>query len=252
MVIAQISDLHISLADEFPYDIDVRQNLINALNIIVEKGAEQIIITGDLAYTYPDPIIYSWIRATLDDTQIPYLLIPGNHDDADMLAQIFGVEHLLKDGWLYYRNDLAGTPCLFLDSSIGLIEEKQLKWLKKNLRGRRKHTLIFVHHPILDSGVHYMEYQHKLKLPQKIIKILEKHKKTVHIFCGHYHVERSVHYKNIHMHITPSCFFQLQADQPTFAIDHCDIGLRWIDLTKGHLTHYIEYIQGAQPAYPSG
>lgn len=241
MNIALITDLHIGEADEKPHDVNVRHNLQIVLKELTYRRPDYLIVCGDLCFKGSTPEIYRWVKSELDKTGIPYSVLAGNHDQSSMLARSFDVEPLLKNRWLYYRNDMGKIPVLCLDTSAGIIEAEQLKWISKQLRGSRPYTVIFMHHPLLSTNVPFMEFNHGLRNTKKLIKLLVKHKKPVHLFCGHYHIERSVQFKNISQHITPSCFYQIMPDQEEFEVDHYNIAFRWIQTESDRLIHAVEY-----------
>jgi len=245
MRIACITDLHISKEHDLPYGVDTRKNFLNILAELQEEDIDRLIILGDLCLNNGNRAIYNWIYDQLEATQIPYVVIAGNHDNSRLMAESLAVRPLLKNDYLYYRNDFGKTPALYLDTSPGLLSEDQLKWLKKQIKGYKKTLYIFMHHPPLEMGVHYMDDHHSLRNKKELIKLLIKHKYPVHIFSGHYHVERSRHFKNIHVHITPSCFYQIKAAELDHEIDHYDIAYRIIEILNGEPTHFLNYIPGA-------
>ena len=73
-----------------------------------------------------------------------------------------------------------------------------------------------MHHPPLHAGVPFMDNQHALKNREEVQSILFEHPFNVNIFTGHYHVEKMIRKKNIVVHITPSCFFQIAQESEEF------------------------------------
>lgn len=245
MRIGCITDLHIGAVGQNTHGVDTRANLIRMLDHLEDMRVDQLVLLGDLCYTQGDRRIYEWLLAELDKIQIPYYIIPGNHDHSVMMAETFGVTGLLKNDWLYYRNDLGKMPSLFLDTSGGIVSHGQIQWVKKQLSKHKKGVFIFMHHPPLNMGTVYMDDQHALKSPKEFLKLFAKYKGQVHVFCGHYHHERSRHWKNLHVHITPSLFFQIDPDEPEFTIDHYNIACRIIDLQGDGITHFVQYLPGS-------
>ena len=89
MRIIQISDIHIDLPEVNPYEIDVRNNFIRVLEETVRLSPDYIVVTGDLCNRGGDIEIYAWIKLQLESTSIPYEVIPGNHDDRQLLDDAF-------------------------------------------------------------------------------------------------------------------------------------------------------------------
>jgi Icc protein len=200
------------------------------------------VLSGDLCYRDGESEIYRWIKSQIDDLNIPYEILSGNHDDPVMLAQEFQREDLLKGKELYFIKEFEGRPVLFLDTTTGSLSEEQLSWLQQELRGLKGEALIFMHHPPLEAGVPFMDQRHGLKNKEAVQQILFEHPHNVNIFTGHYHVEKIIRKKNIVVHITPSCFFQIGQQSPEFEVDHYRIGLREISWNNGVMMNTVHYL----------
>lgn len=239
MRIVQITDLHIGLADEATFEIDVRANFLKICEKIRQLAPDYVVISGDLCYQNAHPVIYSWIKQQLDALEITYDLISGNHDDPVMLAQAFNIEHLLVDGALYYQRQLEGFPYLFLDTTTGVISSKQLSWLANCLKKQLGRLIIFMHHPPLLAGVPHMDHHYALENRDEVLELLLEYPGPVDVFCGHYHVDKTISTENVNVHITPSNFFQIDQYSEKFAVDHRRPGLREIEITSEYLRHTV-------------
>jgi len=244
MDIVQITDLHIDLSEEKPFGIDVKNNFLKILNATRLRKPDHLIISGDLCYREGEEKIYRWIKVQLDRSGLPYDIIAGNHDNTLMMAQAFKLEHLLTDQELFYSKKIGKQHCIFLDSGKGQHSENQLKWLKRQLHNANKEVIIFMHHPPVICGTPFMDNNHALKDMDAIQKILFQHPHNVAVFCGHYHIEKTVRLKNIQVHITPSCFFQIDQQEKVFKVDHHRIALRSIQVENQQLLTSVHYFEG--------
>lgn len=244
MRIVQITDLHVGREGEDTYGVDVRANFLKVLDAIQEKQPHYLVLSGDLCYRDGDPDIYHWIYEQVECLKIPYDIISGNHDDPVMMAEAFGRSHLLKDGELYFVKEFGGRPVIFLDTTTGLVSGRQQEWLRAQLQGLKQEAMVFMHHPPLEAGVPFMDSRHALRNRDEVQSIFLAHPYSVNIFSGHYHVEKLIRKKNVVVHITPSCFFQIGQESEEFQVDHYRIGLREIRWENGVMTNAVHYLNG--------
>jgi Icc protein len=246
MKIIQITDLHIDNENEFPYEIDVRKNFKRILKAARQAKVDHLVVTGDLCFDVGETKIYEWVKEQLDLSRIPYEIISGNHDDTVMMAETFGLQHLLTDEEMFYAKKIGKATCLFLDSARGFHSDKQLKWLKRQLYNADGNIIIFTHHPPVKAGVPFMDNKHALQNIPSIQKVLFEHRGFVNIFCGHYHVEKTIQLQNIIVQITPSCFFQIDQNFEDFKVDHHSIAYRLIDISGNALKTCVKYFRGSK------
>jgi len=242
MRIAQISDLHIGQLGEDTFGVDVRQNFELILQKISTSSIDYIVLSGDLCYQDPHPAIFTFVKMRLDQTGIPYFVIPGNHDDTRMLAQYFGLESLLKQNELFFQQSLDGISVLFLDTAVGHLSDAQKGWLQEEVNKQKQDILIFMHHPPLLAGVPFMDQNHPLRDHEEVRKIFLEAPVNVHVFCGHYHIDKNLRLANLQVSITPSCFFQLDPHFSDFAVDHRRIGFREIEWDGQFLQHRVIWL----------
>lgn len=242
MRIVQITDLHVGREGEDTYGVNVRENFLKVLEAAQEIHPQHLVLSGDLCYRQGDPDIYRWMRQQLDEKGIPYDIISGNHDDPVMMAHIFERQALLKNSELYFMRYWEGRPIIFLDTTIGEVSETQLDWLKEVLHPHQQEILLFMHHPPLLGGVPFMDNKHSLRNSEAVQQILFEHPYNINIFTGHYHVEKVIRKRNILVHITPSCFFQIGQQSAEFEVDHYRIGFRAIEWNNGVMMNTVHYL----------
>lgn len=247
MRIIQITDLHINASNEpVKGEADTRANLFLLLQQIINADYDLLTITGDFCLDKPQREIYDWIKSQLE-TSLDYSkihVIPGNHDDSQILHHVLCPEKVLTDNELFYTIQEDNQELIFLDTGKGESSGKQKDWLKKQIsRISGRNVYVFMHHPPLICGVTYMDQQHALKDMDDYQAIFSSFpERQFHCFCGHYHVDRMVISKNVNVYITPSSYVQIDPNAPTFVPDHYDIGYRNIEITEDKLITEVRYI----------
>jgi len=175
---------------------------------------------------------------------LPVRVISGNHDDSSQLAKSFEMKGLLQRKELYYLRTETPLPIFYLDTAKGRVSKRQLKWLEEEVLKCIGPIIIFMHHPPLLAGVPHMDKKYALKNRAELQSILLMHSDPIHIYCGHYHVEKLISYHNLVVHITPSSYFQIDQFRDDFAVDHYRIGFRVIDLTSDQVNSTVVYTDG--------
>ncbi len=247
MRIVQITDIHIGAEDEDTRDIDVRGNFPAILEMAEHLHPDYLVLTGDLCFSTGNAEAYYWIKVQMDQLALPFDIIPGNHDDTALMARIFEREHLLlPNGEMAFSRTLAGIAFLFLDTAAGVLSETQGNWLSDKLNQLSGPQIIFMHHPPLRAGVPFMDNNYPLQNPEVFQQAIQGYASPIHVFCGHYHVEKSIHHGSLSVHVTPSTFFQIDQFSERFAVDHYRPALRVIDLSgDGRLLHTVRYLDVA-------
>ncbi len=241
MRIVQITDLHVGVEGELGYGVDVRANFFKIVEAAQALQPDQLVITGDLCMYTGVADIYQWIKMQLDKTKIPYEVISGNHDDPAMMAEVFGLQTFIRQGELYFSRDWEGRQVLFLDTTPARMTEKQLEWLRRQLSLMQDDALIFMHHPPMLANMPWMDAHYPFEMHEDFTKICFAHPYPINVFCGHYHIEKTVQQRNLTMHITPSCYFQIDPHSSEFKIDHYQIALREIEIDGETLRHRVQY-----------
>ena len=68
-------------------------------------------------------------------------------------------------------------------------------------------SVVIMHHPPDRMHVPHMDEVHYLKDKDEVMQILTEADKPISIFCGHYHVEKSMSINQIHIHINTLMLF---------------------------------------------
>lgn len=243
MRIAFITDLHIDTDTEHTQGVDVRQNFLNVLARVVDLKPHCLVLGGDLCNRTGDATIYDWIRTETRKLPWPTYVVPGNHDDATMLATAFGQNKNLHDGELYYALSLDGFPALFLDSSNGKFSEKQWAWLRDYLKLLRDNNLvIFMHHPPLPADMRSMDRLGPFTQTEDFLNLVRDLPCHVTVACGHYHIDKVVQRGNLLTLLTPSTYVQLRPDTPDFVVSGRQVGFRELNVTVHTVTSTVHYL----------
>src|SRR5947208_1030624 len=101
MLLAQISDLHVMPKGALAYGrVDTARLLRNAVAHLnrLDPRPDAVLISGDLA-DRGEALAYEHLREILADLQIPFYVIPGNHDRLDVFRRYFADQpYLPVDG----------------------------------------------------------------------------------------------------------------------------------------------------------
>jgi len=203
---------------------------------------ERIVITGDLAFRKPSESIYNWIKNKLEKKNYNYLIIPGNHDDPDLISRVFGLK--LNNEQLYYYIIQKRYLIFFLDTSDSTVSKKQIAFINKvSNKNKDKEIIIFMHHPPVNTGCIYMDRKYPLMNMNEFQKVMEEIDRLTHIFCGHQHCSRNIQYGDIEIFITPSTFFQIDCSLESFRVESYNIGYRIIEFDNKYVDTRLNYLE---------
>ncbi len=195
MLIAQITDLHVTLRDK-PLQgiVDTAAYLEQAVAKLraINPNPDVVLITGDLVDNAA-AAEYQLLRSIIAPLTMPVYVIPGNHDDRDELRRAFSNHaYLPKQGFLQYAIEDFPVRLIALDTVIpqqagGKLCPERLAWLDAILKhAPEKPTLIFMHHPPFATGIAHMDSV-GLANPGEFAEIIERHPQVERIVCGHVH-----------------------------------------------------------------
>jgi Icc protein len=244
LVIAQVTDLHIGASDHFYRGINVRKQFKKVLAHLVQQPLDLLVLSGDLAAEEGEPKAYLWIREALATLPFPYEIMAGNHDHVGRLVEVFDwyKPEIARNGMFYFTRLLKGRRLVFLDSSPYRVSKAQLQWLSEELIDSKEEVLLFIHHPPLLCDCPFMDQYHCLHNINEVWSVLESLPAIKHIFCGHYHTNKSVVNNKISVYLTPSTCFQIDNQSSQFMIAHTQPGWRLIKWKGARVQTYVEYL----------
>jgi Icc protein len=194
VLLAHLSDTHVTTG---PHANEPNRRCSQALARIqaLKSRPDCVLITGDLA-DHGEPAEYEAARELLTNLDIPVHVIPGNHDNAEMILQVLAdtryVRAAAEGGRCYYRVDYAGLRLLCCDSSVpgrdgGQLGPAQLAWLDSELgRDPDIPTVVALHHHPVPSGIVAMDGM-MLADSADLAGVLRSHRPPARILCGHLH-----------------------------------------------------------------
>ena len=168
LIVAQISDLHIKVPGALAYGkVDTAAALaacVTELNRLSPRP-DLVVISGDLADT-PAPEEYVHLKRLLSPLQVPFAVIPGNHDDRAMLRAAFpDFCYAQAEGPLNSTRAVGGLDIVLIDSTVpgsnyGTIDHTTLTWIDSILAASpARPALLFLHHPPFVTGIAHMDVQ---------------------------------------------------------------------------------------------
>lgn len=217
MLIAQITDLHAGIC------LDVGGQRIDTLSCVRDAVAhlnglspspDAIIVTGDLV-AEERLEKYEAVARALDDLSAPFFVIPGNHDDRDLMRRVFGDAWYLPRGgdFLHYAVEESELRLIALDThdpgeASGLLCEERLAWLEERLGDAPDApTLIAMHHPPFVTGIAEFD-RIGLEGREAFGRIVERNPQIQAIACGHVHRDISISWNGTLVAVTPSTGYQ--------------------------------------------
>ena len=220
MIIAQISDLHITRDGVKACGItDTSTNLALCVQHIndLTPPADIVLVTGDITN---EGLLEETKKAKsiLDNLNAPYFVTPGNHDDRMYLEMVFGSPHLaLENGFINYVIDSYELRIICMDSvmageSGGEICKIRAAWLDKEIsKDLEKPTIIFMHHPPIKYGVIETD-ENGFVGENNLGSVIEKYSNIKAILCGHIHLQTHTSWRGTVVSTAPSMGLQLLLD----------------------------------------
>lgn len=242
MRIAQFTDIHIA-AGEDCHGFPVRDQFKAALADAKGFAPDLVLITGDLACDCGGSAAYQWIHQQLQQSGLPFQVMPGNHDDPQqMLAEFSCPGNTQETGFWDFKLRVAGRPVLCLDSGAHKLAPAQLTWLAKHLGQLTERCLLFIHHPPLLTGHKFMDHGHELRNHREVWRIITDHQDAIeHVFCGHYHYDTTLP-TSVPVTITPSCQMQIAPDDSKPRFEATPFGYRQISWGQD-LSHEVRWFE---------
>ena len=215
MLIAQISDTHITLPDaedpKFFDRIKALEAFVQHINVLDEKP-DLVMHTGDVTHGGL-PQYYETVNAVLKDLTVPVYFALGNRDIVENmvsgLENFNGVEPV--GGFLIYSIDKFPVRLIAMDthhreSNIGTTCSVRLGILDDLLKAQPDQpTALFMHHPPFEVTTSKYPFQFDDPvLADAFMELVAQHKQVVHLFCGHMHRDYSVQLETCRASCVPS------------------------------------------------
>lgn len=263
MLIAQFSDLHIKPAGRLAYGkVDTSACLHRAIAHLeaLPQRPDVLVITGDLvdAGSVEE---YQRLRDHLASLSVPWLLIPGNHDDRENMRLVFP-DHpwVAAQGFWQFSSDEADWPVRIvgLDTVVhgqsgGSLCADRLAWLDDVLNHHPgQPTLLLMHHPPFVTGIGHMD-DIGLAHREALEEVLSQHPQVELVACGHLHRNIRSQVGGRAVMTAPSTAHTVQLDispiaEPMFRLEPPGYLLHWWS-GYGLVTHQVHAVPSEGP-YP--
>ncbi|HEB77890.1 MAG TPA: 3',5'-cyclic-AMP phosphodiesterase [Methylothermaceae bacterium] len=247
----QLSDCHFL---EQPGDtlmgVDTEQSFHSVLASLRQNPnwpADLILLTGDLVQN-PTRNAYQRLFRHLRNIDIPWVCLPGNHDDLSLIREI-----LCREKAHCSKRILAGRwqiLCLnskLPDSHAGHLAAEELDFLAQSLAQNPIPTLVALHHPPLPVGSTWMDTM-QLDNSEQLFSVLNHYPHVRGIIFGHIHQVFEVSHNGIPLWSVPSTCFQFKPKSSDFALDELPPGWRWLKLQPdGRIDTWVERLDACPP-----
>jgi 3',5'-cyclic-AMP phosphodiesterase len=269
VLVAQISDLHVKRPGEVAYS---RVDTATALSRCVEElnrfrpRPSKVVISGDLVDT-PTAEEYDHLNVLLASLEIPFLAIPGNHDQRTLMrAALPDQPYAQSNGALNIVSRLDDLDLVLIDSSVpgepyGELDTTTLTWLDDTLAASAtRPALVFLHHPPFITGITHMDRQN-LRNAGELAAVLLRHERARLIGAGHLHRATLAMFAGVPATICPAPNHAVALDleakhPPSFKIEPPGFHLHaWFSgNSHGHIvTHFVPIgnFNGPHPFFSS-
>ncbi len=241
--VLQLSDCHIlEHSDLRLFGVDTEASLREVLAKVQASASwppDVLLLTGDLVQD-PSPLAYARLRSHLEPLNVPWIALPGNHDDPQLLGEILCrdkrhcAKRILTETWqiLALSTHLPG-------SAGGYLTADELEFLSTCLKDPR-YALIALHHPPLPVHSAWMDSM-SLSNGQEFLTFLERFANVKGLIFGHVHQVFEASYGQIKLWSAPSTCFQFQPGSSTLILDTSPAGWRWLELkAQGQIQTWVE------------
>lgn len=221
MLIAQVSDSHVEATGAIAHGAyDSRTAFIKALDQVaaVQPRPAFLLHTGDVTH-HGNMDVHRDVRAQLEATGIPYAVIPGNHDENEILRAAFADEPWMpQSGFLHFVIELAPVRIICLDSTIpgkveGTLCNERMAWLAARLaEAPTAPTMIAMHHPAFRIGRPTSDAR-PFGNPQGFAELVARYPNVSLISAGHVHCTLQARIGNAVALAVPSTVYGFAMDR---------------------------------------
>jgi Icc protein len=189
-LLAQLTDFHVRAAPDGDQGADRLATVVEAV-LALDPVPEAVVVTGDLTENGLARE-YDRVGALLAPLPMPIHMLPGNHDDRDVMSAHFPCGSGAEP-WSYATR-LGPVRLVACDTTVpgqdaGSLDAQRLGWLADELeREPGLPTLLAMHHPPISIGVRALD-DVGLPAPDRaaLALLLEEHPQVARVVTGHVH-----------------------------------------------------------------
>jgi 3',5'-cyclic-AMP phosphodiesterase len=195
-LLAQVTDMHIKAGGKLSYRaVDTEGSLARCIEHLLKipQRPDAVLFTGDLTdFGCADE--YDNLRSLLAPLSMPFFLMPGNHDNPEVMRAAFPGHAYLRqrpDRVDYVIDDFP-VRLVALDSTIpqesgGALHPAQLEWLDQTLAAApTRPTIVALHPPPFWTGIGHMD-RIGLANPHALEAVIAAHPQVERVVSGHLH-----------------------------------------------------------------
>jgi len=230
--IIQISDCHVSADPDALYrDQSADANLQKILKRVRQWNPDLILLTGDVSEDGSQES-YQRTSAMLATTGVPLFVLPGNHDDVQLMSRFF--ERGPWDGPLVTEID--HWRLVLLDSTVpnlisGYFSASYLEQMRARLiNNGQLHTLVALHHQPVPVGAPWID-RYMLEKAERFFKVIDQSSDIRCITWGHVHHDFELRRKGVNLLGTPSTVANSIPGSQRFTLDPAGPACRWLELS---------------------
>lgn len=233
ILIAQVTDCHLPADPQQEYrGINPHENLKALLQKVKALKPDLLLATGDLSED-GSRASYEALEQFLSPLGVPVFALPGNHDDAELLAETFPGSPIdmlsisYHGPWQIIRlnSALPGIP-------EGRLGEQTLAELESFLQNHQdRPQLIAVHHQPVSIGSPWID-KYRLFSPEPFLQIIDQYPGIKAVVWGHVHQVFEAERKGTAMLGSPSSAINSLPGVQKFTADPAGPACRWLELTK--------------------
>jgi 3',5'-cyclic AMP phosphodiesterase CpdA len=215
-VLVQLSDPHIGATWGGGDPVGGLAATVESVRRLPDRP-DAVVISGDLADNAADGE-YELVRELVAQLGAPLYVLPGNHDDRDVLRRCFGLPGPQRTP-VQYSAELGPLRLVALDSTRpgevrGELDRERLIWLDAELAAAPdRPTLLAMHHPPLSTGSKAWD---DIGLPagdrDALADVLHRHPQVRRIVAGHVHRTITGELDGRAVLAIPSTYVQAQLD----------------------------------------
>ena len=221
MLIVQISDTHITGKGEKVYGIaPMNENLarcVGQINLLLPRP-DIVLVTGDITNSGRQAEAENAAQI-LAGLKTPFYVIPGNHDERDVLRAVFGAQACpsVSGEFIHYVLEGFDLRLIAMDSvhqgySGGRICSERAAWLDSCLAAvSEQPTVVFMHHPPVKFGVPETD-RDGFEGAGLLAEVISSYGNIERIICGHTHLSAFAGWCGTIVSTAPSMGIQLVLD----------------------------------------
>lgn len=203
--VLQLTDTHIGRRGERYGGSDTAAFLRDAVAFAatLEPAPAYAVVTGDLVNT-GSPQEYEQFTAAMAPLSIPYVVVPGNHDDAEQLRASLPPETFggARDARLRFVYDADEVRLIGLDVTRprpwpgAQLDEAAFAWLRARLAEEpERPTIVALHQPPFRCGLHYLDV-FGFRGAAGLRRLLDNAPQVGRVVCGHIHTVKACRWRH--------------------------------------------------------